>query len=220
MKLDDPNNMRLERKNWFLWSLSFLLLIALALTVYVLYIRMMLDLRESEPGSSWLQNGYSTGIGLVGLVCIFVLYTFIQQMELKRLRQRMSGEEKDLDRMRSRLAEITHLFEIATELNLRFPVDTILMVMVRRVVSALKAQQASVMLFDAETGLLETRAYYGVEGEFTASGRVKLGEGIAGKVAEKRQAMRLDNTTPNKEVTHEEPRHCGRRRNCRPLHRI
>ena len=201
MKLDDPNNMRLERKNWFLWSLSFLLLIALALTVYVLYIRMMLDLRESEPGSSWLQNGYSTGIGLVGLVCIFVLYTFIQQMELKRLRQRMSGEEKDLDRMRSRLAEITHLFEIATELNLRFPVDTILMVMVRRVVSALKAQQASVMLFDAETGLLETRAYYGVEGEFTASGRVKLGEGIAGKVAEKRQAMRLDNTTPNKEVT-------------------
>jgi signal transduction histidine kinase len=201
MKLDDPENMRLERKNWSLWTLSFLLLIALALTVYVLYLRMVVDLREAEPGSSWIQNGYVTGIGLVGLVCIFVLYTAVQQLELKRLRQRMSGEEKDLDRMRSRLAEITHLFEIATELNLRFPVDTILMVMVRRVVSALRAQQASVMLFNPESGILETRAYYGVEGEFTASGRVKLGEGIAGKVAEKRQAMRLDGATKNAELT-------------------
>ena len=201
MKMDDPNNMRLERKNWSLWILSFCLLIALALTVYVLYIRMMVDLRDGEAGSSWIQNGYSTGLGLVGLVCIFVLYTIIQQRELKRLRSHMSGEEKDLDRMRSRLAEITHLFEIATELNLRFPVDTILMVMVRRVVSALRAQQASVMLFSPESGILETRAYYGVEGEFTASGRVKLGEGIAGKVAEKRQAIRLDNATQNTELT-------------------
>ncbi len=201
MKTDDSNNMRLERKNWFMWSLSFCLLIALALTVYVLYVRMMVDLRDSETGSNWILNGYSTGIGLVGLVCIFVLYTVIQQMELKRLRQRVNGEEKELDRMRSRLAEITHLFEIATELNLRFPVDTILMVMVRRVVSALRAQQASVMLFSPESGILETRAYYGVEGEFTASGRVKLGEGIAGRVAEKRQALRLDNATQNTDVT-------------------
>jgi signal transduction histidine kinase len=201
MKLDDHDNMRIERQNWFLWGLSCVLLIALALTVYVLYVHMMVDLREAESGSSWIQNGYSTAIGLVGLVCIFVLYTIVQQMELKRLRQRMNGEEKDLDRMRSRLAEITHLFEVATELNLRFPVDTILMVMVRRVVAALRAQQASVMLFSPDAGNLETRAYYGVEGEFTAAGRVKLGEGIAGKVAEKRQAMRLDNTTKNDDIT-------------------
>jgi signal transduction histidine kinase len=201
MKLDDPTNMRLERQNWFLWGLSFVLLISLALTVYILYVRMMVDLRESEGGIGWIQNGYSTGVGLVGLVCIFVLYTVVQQMELKKLRYRMSGEEKDLDRLRSRLAEITHLFEIATELNLRFPVDTILMVMVRRVVSALRAQQASVMLFSPGNGVLETRAYYGVEGEFTASGRVKIGEGIAGRVAEKRQAMRLDNATKNNELT-------------------
>lgn len=201
MNADDSINMRIERKNWSLWALSFVLLIALALTVYVLYVRMMTDIRDSESVSGWLQSGYSTGIALVGLVCIFVLYTLVQQLELKKLRTQLSGEEKDLDRMRSRLAEITHLFEIATELNLRFPVDTILMILVRRVVSALRAQQASVMLFNSESGVLETRAYYGVEGEFTAAGRVKLGEGIAGKVAEKRQAMRLDGKTPDQELT-------------------
>jgi signal transduction histidine kinase/NADH:ubiquinone oxidoreductase subunit 6 (subunit J) len=201
MKANDPNAMRLERRNWNLWLLTFVLILALALTVYVLYVRMTLDVRDSETDSSWIQSGYLTGIGLVGLVCIFVLYTVVQQLELKRLRQRLSGEERDLEQMQNRLGEITHLFEIATELNLRFPVDTILMIMVRRVVSALRAQQASVMLFSPESGVLETRAYYGVEGEFTASGRVRIGEGIAGRVAEKKQAMRLDGDTRNPEFT-------------------
>jgi len=195
------NTMRLERNQWLLWALTLLLVFALSLTVYALSLRMSADIRESMDPAVWLHSGYSTGICLVGLICIFILYTILQQIELRNLRRRYLGEEQELEELRSRLGEITHLFEAATELNLRLPVDSILSIMVRRVVSALKAQQASVMLFNPVTGMLETKAYYGVEGEFTASGRVRLGEGIAGKVAELKQAMLLDDGLQNTEIT-------------------
>jgi hypothetical protein len=193
----DDTSRRIEREGWLLWLVTFTLVFSLAATVYLLYLRMTTDLREATEPSLWIQSGYTAGIGLVGLVCVFILYTVVQQIELKRLRRKVVGEERELDNLRSRLAEITHLFEVATELNLRLPVETILSIMVRRVVSALKAQQASVMLFNPETQTLETRAYYGVEGEFTALGRLKLGEGIAGKVAEQKTPLLLDGGTKN-----------------------
>ena len=49
--------------------------------------------------------------------------------------------------------------KLPTKLNLRLPVDSILNIMVRRVVDALKAQQASDMLYNREIEMLETRAF-------------------------------------------------------------
>ena len=197
----EDTSRRIERDGWLLWTVTFVLVFSLSITVYLLYLRMTTDLREAAEPSIWIQSGYTTGICLVGLVCIFILYTVIQQVELKRLRFKVAGEERELENLRARLTEISNLFEVATELNLRLPVETILSIMVRRVVSALKAQQASVMLFNPENQSLETRAYYGVEGEFTALGRVRLGEGIAGKVAEDKRPLILDGETKNPDLT-------------------
>jgi signal transduction histidine kinase len=48
------------------------------------------------------------------------------------------------------------------------------------------------MLMDPETGLLESRASYGLESEFARNARQKVGEGIAGWVAQKKEALLLD----------------------------
>jgi len=192
--------MQIERRNWLQWLVAFVVILALAVTVYLLYDRMSRDLAMATPASFRMDSGYYTGIGLVGLVCVFILYTVLKQLELRGLRRTLESEEVELERLRTRLAEITHLFEVAAKINLRLPVESILNIMVRRVVDALKAQQASVMLYDPETQLLETRAYYGVEGEYTSLGRLRLGEGIAGRVAAERLAMILSDTPPMPEL--------------------
>jgi signal transduction histidine kinase len=200
MSVAGPKNwVQIERRHWMYWLVALAMIIALSITVYLLYTRMVHDLADASR-SRWVESGYYTGIGLVGLIGVFVLHTLHRQIELSGLRKTLKREEAELEDLRSRLTEISNLFEVATNLNLRLPVDSILSIMVRRVVDALKAQQASVMLFNPELEMLETRAFYGVEGEYTSAGKVKMGEGIAGKVAETREALLLSDTTPRPEL--------------------
>jgi signal transduction histidine kinase len=71
---------------------------------------------------------------------------------------------------------------------------------VRRVVSTLKAQQASIMILDPETGDLVTRASFGLEAEYSRGARQHVGEGIAGWVALHREAVQLDDRVPTGEL--------------------
>jgi signal transduction histidine kinase len=67
-------------------------------------------------------------------------------------------------------------------------------------VSTLKAQQASIMILEPETGELVTRASYGLESEFSRGARKKIGEGIAGWVALRREALSLGERAPSTEI--------------------
>ena len=98
---------------------------------------------------------------------------------------------------------------MSTALNLQLRLDTILEIIVRRVVSALHAQQASIMIYNPDTGDLETRATYGLESEFARHGKMRLGEGIAGWVAQRNEGVLLG---PNP-GTHELGRHFKNDRN-------
>jgi len=174
-----------------LWFLAFTLIAGFATTVFILYYRMVDDMRYAFAEQIWLQNAYHTGIALAGLVLVFIFYTTFKQFELRALHRVLATEHDELSVVRTRLEELTHLFELAMALDIRLPVESMLGIMVRRVVSALKAQQASVMLYNPDSDMLETRAFYGVEGEYASNGKVKMGEGIAGRVALERGGMLL-----------------------------
>lgn len=186
---------QVERNTWLQLLATFALILALAGTVYVLYTRLSRDLSDAAPMTA--ESSYYPSIGLVGLIFVFILHAVLKHLELSSLRNMLKTEESELNDLRTRLAEITNLFEVATTLNLRLPVDSIINILVRRVVDAIKAQQASVMLYQPETETLETKAYYGVEGEFTSTGKLRLGESIAGKVAESRKAVLLGEEPPD-----------------------
>jgi len=189
-----------ERRGWYLWYAAFALILAFAATVHVLHLRLLAVLQSTGDAGVWLRNGYLTGIGLTGLVFLFILYTALKQLQLHRMHVTLTAEEAELEDLRARLSELTTLFQLATALNLQLSVDTILGIIVRRVVAALKAQQASIMLYNPKTELLETRAYYGVGGEFASDGKRRLGEGIAGWVAERREAMLLNDDDPHPDM--------------------
>ena len=182
---------KLDRRAWSLLGLTFIVVIALAATVPLLYQSQASLLSEGaggEPG----QAQYLTVLGLVGMVVIFCLYTALQQRELDAMRRCLEQEEREKANVGTRLSELSALFQLSTTLNLQLQLEDILEIVVRRVVSTLQAQQASIMILDPTTGLLETRASYGLESEFARNARKKLGEGVAGWVAERREAVQLD----------------------------
>jgi len=182
---------KLDRRAWSLLGLTFIVVIALAATVPLLYLPQASLLGEG-PGGEPAQEQYLAVLGLIGLVVIFCLYTALKQRELDAMRRRLEQEEREKANVSTRLSELSALFQLSTTLNLQLQLEDILEIVVRRVVSTLQAQQASIMILDPETSLLETRASYGLESEFARNASKKLGEGVAGWVAERREAVQLD----------------------------
>ncbi len=186
-----PTRDKLDRNAWSLLGLTFIVVLALAAAVPLLYLPQASLLREGSGGEP-VQEQYLAVVGLSGLVVIFCLYTALKQRELDAMRRRLEQEEREKANVGTRLSELSALFQLSTTLNLQLQLEDILEIIVRRVVSTLQAQQASIMIFNPETSLLETRASYGLESEFARNARRKLGEGIAGWVAERREPVQLD----------------------------
>jgi signal transduction histidine kinase len=194
MKVPEPSPKdALERRSWHLWALTFVLVIALAISVPLFYVPLESLLSEGPRGpGAHMPEEFIALVGLVGLALIFCLYTALKQRELDAMRRRLEDEEREKQTVATRLSELSALFQVSTSLNLQLRLDDILEIIVRRVVSTLNAQQASIMILDAAAGALETRASYGLESEFARNARRRLGEGIAGWVAQRGEAVQLD----------------------------
>jgi signal transduction histidine kinase len=177
----------ITRSTWWLWGTTFTVLIALTVTVTLLN----LQTADGSTPTIWKLDARVAGSGLASLVLLFCLYVGLRQRELERTREALRREEAELADARTRLSEVSELFGVSTALNLQLRLEVILEIIVRRVVSTLQAQQASVMIVNPETGVLETRASYGLDSEFARNARQRLGEGIAGWVAERQQAVLL-----------------------------
>jgi signal transduction histidine kinase len=181
---------RISRHGWALWSITFAVVLALTAAVVLLYYP-VLQFTDPENDNGSLETAYYSVVGLGGLMLVFCLYTAYRQIELERLRRALMNEAKETDDARTRLSELSTLFQVSTTLNLQLRLDVILEIIVRRVVSSMRAQQASIMIYNPESGILETRASYGLESEFARNARKRMGEGIAGWVAEHQQAVML-----------------------------
>jgi signal transduction histidine kinase len=200
MPTPEPNLEHLNRRGWALWALAFAIILALTATIPVIYVPLLQMVAGDEQANLWIRNGSTAGLGLAGLVLMFCLHTIFKQRELNRLRSTMMADELELQDARTRLSEISALFQLSTTLNLQLQLNSILEIIVRRVVATLKAQQASIMIYNPESGLLETRASYGLESEFARNAKARVGQGIAGWVAQQQQAVMLGPKAPNQEL--------------------
>jgi hypothetical protein len=57
---------------------------------------------------------------------VFVLYTVFKQSQLLRIRRLLDSEEDELEHVRTRLSEVSSLFEVATALNLQLSLESVL----------------------------------------------------------------------------------------------
>lgn len=200
MNHHDPNRWaHIRRAGWLLWGVTFALLLALTITVPALYLPLMQALGRGGE-SQWLSDTYLATIALVGLVVVFCLYTVTKQREIHLMRDALEREGHDREDVSTRLSELSALFQVSTTLQLQLRPDIILEIIVRRVVSTLKAQQASIMIMNEEGTEMVTRAAYGLEAEFSRGARARVGEGIAGWVAQRRHAVLLGEKPPSDEL--------------------
>ncbi len=134
---------------------------------------------------------WPTLVGLVGLVLLFVLYNhyrFRQLAELETQLRDMAVREASLQ---ARFGELSFLFDTSTQLQLRLDLQGMLDMAAQRLIPCLDAHQASIMLHDEATGMLEVKAASGVDTGLVLGGQVKPGEGVAGTVFSTGEALNL-----------------------------
>lgn len=95
------------------------------------------------------------------------------------------AEIRELNRRLSeRLAEMTTLHEIVKIAGSSLDLDEVLSSVFSNAAKILKADDGSLMLFDPEEGVLTIKKAHGLEEEIIRKTRIKIGEGIAGSVAQ------------------------------------
>lgn len=96
---------KLERRDWWLWSLA--IVVMLLLTVAVISLSFPELIRVDDP---FFQFSLSQSVrGLVGLVLLFNTYTIYQQVLIKRLRKQLSGQLEVMGRLKVRGDEFHRL---------------------------------------------------------------------------------------------------------------
>jgi diguanylate cyclase (GGDEF)-like protein len=85
---------KLERRDWWLWSLAVVVMLLLTFAVFSLSFPALVTVNDP-----FFQSGLSRAVrGLIGLVLIFNAYTIYQQIMVKKLRHQFSSK---LDEMRA-----------------------------------------------------------------------------------------------------------------------
>ncbi|MEO6463638.1 MAG: GAF domain-containing sensor histidine kinase [Candidatus Eisenbacteria bacterium] len=177
----------IDRKNWGLWVLNGLLLMVMAAVITSLYLPQVWGLVAPDMPAPETRGMLVTG--MCGLVAIFMLYMLLKQRQMVTLRGDLFRSRMKEEILRSRLGEITSLFDMSTSVNMQFTVDSILDIITRRVLTCLEADQSSILMLDPDTQTLNCRAVHGVDSDFVRDASIKLGEGIAGYVASNGEPM-------------------------------
>ena len=180
----------LDRRNWSLWFLNGLLLVTMAAVITSLYLPRVWGLIVPDIPAPETRGMLVTG--MCGLVLIFMLYMLLKQRQTLALRNDLIRARVKEEILRSRLSEITSLFDMSTSVNMQLSVDSILDIITRRVLTCLEADQSSILLLDPVTQHLECRSVHGIDSDFVKDARIKVGEGIAGYVAQHGEALVLN----------------------------
>jgi signal transduction histidine kinase len=150
----------IERRNWWLWSITLSLIATLGLAVAFFSISAVSDVAKR------LQNEASIQVlltSLLGLIVVFCLYLILKQRELGILRQRLFNENRQTGLLQAHVDMLTNLLEAAAALGLQLDLTTVLDAVVTRATRALNADQCAVLLADGEAGRLSCRAQSGLQ---------------------------------------------------------
>ena len=135
-----------------------------------------------DGGRFDFERRWPTVVGLLGLVTLFALYAQHKHRQLAGLETRLRDLAVREAGVKARFTELSFLFDITTQLQLRLDLNGMLELASQRLLPCLDAHQASIMLHDPETGLLHVRAATGVDTVLIKNAASRPDEGIAGHV--------------------------------------
>jgi len=177
-----PSLEAVERRRMQLWVLTTVLLVAGSAVIA------FLSLWPSTP-SSWLSPSVLRW-GFVLLSVAFCVYAIEKALHLRRLAGLLTDERVLTASLSNRLHEVSLLLDAGKAMNSVLELNAVLDVILRSALDLLKGKSGSVMLAEGDALVASC-----VRGNEAARGRrVRIGKGIAGRVAETREPLLIDGT--------------------------
>jgi sigma-B regulation protein RsbU (phosphoserine phosphatase) len=96
---------------------------------------------------------------------------------------------EDLQALKSKVASLSSLIEISIIINSALDLDSLVALVMEKAQAVMNAEASSVMLVNEELNVLECQVALGEVGDQIKTIRLKMGEGIAGWVAEEGEAL-------------------------------
>jgi diguanylate cyclase (GGDEF)-like protein len=168
-----PTLEAVEQRRLQLWMITILLLVAVAAGLVVF------AFTPNLAAPPWL-TPVAARLGLLVLVGLFCAYAVEKELQLRRLTGLLIDERVVTAALTGRVRELTTLLEAGRALNLDLDLDEVLERILRCAMDLLDGSDASIMLLHAED---ELSTVHTVGASRAEGARVRLGEGIAGRVA-------------------------------------
>jgi signal transduction histidine kinase len=176
-----PSLEAVERRRMQLWILSAVLLVSVAVGVALLSIWPVTQ-------RSGLLSPPVLRLSIVCLAVAFSAYAIEKELHLRKLARMLIDERVLTTALSNRLREVSLLLEAGKAINAVLEASVVLDTILHSAVELLGGTSGSVMLIEGDE--LVTAC---AEGNASAEGqRVKIGQGIAGRVAETREALLID----------------------------
>jgi len=110
----------------------------------------------------------------------------------------LNNEGNNLEKLKIQILQLNALNNISLELTRTTDLDVLLNKIIKYAVTIVKAEAASILLLDKEKNELYFKASLGKKSKEIKKFKVKVGEGIAGWVAEKGKSLIVDDVTKDK----------------------
>ncbi|MGH2807366.1 MAG: sensor histidine kinase [Actinomycetota bacterium] len=175
-----------DKRRVQLWAISIFLVasVTVAIALYVLgadYLPVTLDF---EDLTTWIVL-----VLVGGLALAFLVYVIEKELSLRRLTALLIEERVLSAALSNRISEISTLSELVKSVNATLEVNDVFRLILSSALNLLGGNEGSIMLLDEDTKKLEVVSYEGPPIEGLVRGQTALGEGIAGIVAQTREAM-------------------------------
>src|SRR4051812_13500295 len=173
-----PSLEAVERRRWQLWMVAIVVMAALAAGLVLM--------ASSGADSPGLFKHLPVRVGLVLLTMGFALYVLEKEVHLRRLTRLLLDERVLTAALSNRLKELAALVTVGKAVNSVLDIRQVLEIILSSALELLSADGGSIMLMEEPD---ELRAVC-VRGHLAAEGaNVRLGEGIAGYVAQEREPL-------------------------------
>lgn len=169
-------------ERWKLWSLVAMTVGWVVLGLLFTPVGRSLGLEILPLSQDMGTSLYAGGIAL--LLVALGLYLRSAHQALGALEQRVERQRRRLRGMATDLEAVRSLLKVTASINSRMELSSLLRIIAREAAGTLDADRSSVMLLDASRTVLRTVAAYGVDLDKVRGAEVRLGDGVAGWVAQ------------------------------------
>lgn len=189
-----------DRRRVQLWAISIFLVasITVAIALYTLGADVLPVTLDFQDMTTWIVL-----VLVGGLALAFLVYVIEKELSLRKLTRLLIEERVLSTALSNRISEISALSELVKSVNATLELEDVFRLILTSALELLGGNEGSIMLLDPDERSLEVVSYQGPPIEPLIKGKTKLGQGIAGKVAENREPMLIqDYDTPTLGMDH------------------